>query len=352
MDDADNNVLAPIISAMVVAGKLDGEDAAEQYERSANAWNTKRTYRSAIRTYLAWCTEQGIEDWVGARMDDRAFAMLVRRYLAVRKSSGCKQNTIQMDLCAINQARMHVALPSVRKHPIITKVMKGIHRHTKQQTDESIRKMKAITPDVLRAMLAAQKNDIWGVRNRALMLIAFALGMRRSELCGLKVADVVIYDNDAMVVTITHSKTDQDWKGRSMRIDACPDANFCPVLAMVAWQHVTGARDPKAWLFCGIKRNKQPSGRPLSGENIRSLVKETLARTPYGSAGFSGHSFRAGCVTTMHNNGATMAEIMAVTGHSSVEMVKEYIRKTEVVSSGFNRFLGGATSGRKPETAR
>ena len=62
-------------------------------------------------------------------------------------------------------------------------------------------------------MLAALPDDLRGLRDRALPLIGFAGGLRRSELVGLDIGDVV-EEPEGLRVTIRRSKTDQEGAGR------------------------------------------------------------------------------------------------------------------------------------------
>jgi integrase len=66
-----------------------------------------------------------------------------------------------------------------------------------------------VTVAILRAMVRDLPDDVGGARDRALLLIGFAGALRRKELVGLDVADVVHVD-EGILLTVRRSKTDQE----------------------------------------------------------------------------------------------------------------------------------------------
>lgn len=66
-------------------------------------------------------------------------------------------------------------------------------------------------------MLDATTNNLRGVRDRALLLLAYDSMCRRSELVCLKISDIHINsesDVAEMKIRLRKSKTDQEWQGR------------------------------------------------------------------------------------------------------------------------------------------
>src|SRR5437660_339961 len=65
---------------------------------------------------------------------------------------------------------------------------------------------------VIRAMVEMLDTTLQGIRDRAILLVGFAGAFRRSELAGLTLTDVQ-FTNDGLVITLRHSKTDQEGEG-------------------------------------------------------------------------------------------------------------------------------------------
>jgi hypothetical protein len=90
----------------------------------------------------------------------------------------------------------------------VSEILKGIRRTlgTAQQGKEPL-----FTTD-LRKMIATLPQNLQGARDRALLVLGFAGGFRRSELVALDLADVQETE-DGLVIYLRRSKTDQEWQG-------------------------------------------------------------------------------------------------------------------------------------------
>jgi hypothetical protein len=94
-----------------------------------------------------------------------------------------------------------------------------------------VRKAPAVAAKML-GMVAGAPDKLAGLRDRALLLLGFAGAFRRSELVALDVADIA--ETEAgLIVTIRHSKTDQEGKGVTIAIARGDVA--CPVKALREW---------------------------------------------------------------------------------------------------------------------
>jgi site-specific recombinase XerC len=73
-----------------------------------------------------------------------------------------------------------------------------------------------------------------GLRDRALLLLGFAGGFRRSELVSLDHADLE-FSPRGLVVTLRRAKNDQEGEGRRIGIPFGSSETTCPVRAVQAW---------------------------------------------------------------------------------------------------------------------
>lgn len=296
--------------------------AAQGYARASKAEATVRTYRSAWRGFVRWCEIQGLE----ALPADGA---TVAFYVTTRAKVGIKPASIDLDLAAIAAAHAAAGHPSPRSSAEVQAVRAGIRRtHGVAQ-----RQAAPILPDDLRAMVAALPDTLAGKRDRALLLLGFATGSRRSELAALQAEDVVFVSR-GLEVAVRRSKTDQEGRGHVKPVPFGRFPSVCPVRAVKAWIKAAGLEDGP--LFRPINRHGHIAPRALTGHSINRIVKRAARAAGLDAAAISGHSLRAGLVTAAVLAGRTDREIMAQTGHRSAEMLTRYTRKARAWEGAFS----------------
>lgn len=70
-----------------------------------------------------------------------------------------------------------------------------LHRAQRARKHETPHQKAAIAADILKALCNTCDDSLWGIRDRALLLVGFASGgRRRSELAGLRVKDLTKID--------------------------------------------------------------------------------------------------------------------------------------------------------------
>ena len=158
-------------------------------------------------------------------------------------------------------------------------------------------------------------------RDRALLLIGFAGGLRRSELVGLDLADLE-FVREGLIITLRRSKTDQEGRGRRIGI---PHARgrWCPVREVQAW--IEAAEIEKGPLYCSLRKGGRISADRLSGEAVSALIKRHVRQIGLEPAKFSGHSLRAGFVTSAARAGIATHLIRQQTGHASEATMSPYL---------------------------
>jgi integrase len=191
------------------------------------------------------------------------------------------------------------------------------------------RRVKAIVKDDLLELLALvdQQAPIKAARDRALLLVGFAGAFRRSELVSLRVEDIAEFSH-GIEINLRRSKTDQDSEGRRVFI---PEAHGerCPVEALAYWLAISGISEGP--LFPALNRHDQIVRAALTPQSVALIVKQAVARSRghnFAHA-FSGHSLRAGYVTTAAEVGLQPYQIRQVTGHRSDSTLAKYIRPVE-----------------------
>jgi site-specific recombinase XerD len=151
--------------------------------------------------------------------------------------------------------------------------VKAVMRGARRTLGVAPVKKSAATADKVLAMVAGSGGGLAGKRDRALLLLGFALAARRSELVALDVADLVECA-EGLRVTIQRSKTDQEGAGAVVAV--CRGSIACPVAAVREWLVAAGIAEGP--LF----RRVNKGGRLLSGrlraQSVALIVKAYAAR--------------------------------------------------------------------------
>jgi integrase len=290
-----------------LAGEVRGFIAA------AKADSTRRAYRSDWHHFQVWCGQYGlaalpaIPDTVALYITDLAKTH--------------QPATIRRRLTVISRAHQAVGQPSPAsmQHALVSETLKGICR----TLGTAQAGKRPLYTEQLRAMSRSLPENLQGRRDRALLLIGFAGGFRRSELAGLMVEDIAI-EQDGLVVTLPRSKTDQEGQSRKVAVPFGSSPETCPVRAYRAW--LDAALLTQGPVFREIDRHGRIKGGVLHKDSVGLIVKRAAARIGLNAAHYAGHSLRAGLATQAYLNGANELAIMQQTGHRSLATVRKYIR--------------------------
>lgn len=228
--------------------------------------------------------------------------------------------TIERRVIAIHRAHVDKGLDSPARDALVKQTMAGIRRTlgTRQ------RQAKALVKDDLLEMLVIvdQRKPMQAARDRALLLVGFAGAFRRSELVAIRCEDITDHDN-GLEILIRRSKTDQAGAGRSVFIPHAKGTR-CPVKALRQWLEMAGIAS--GWVFRAVSRHDTVGNSGLSAQSV-ALILKAAARGAGGDPSIvSGHSLRAGYVTTAAEAGLQPHQIKEQTGHRSDAMLARYIR--------------------------
>jgi integrase len=185
----------------------------------------------------------------------------------------------------------------------------------------------ALKLDHLRRICRTLSDEPMEVRDRAVLLIGFRSGWRRSELSALRLADVTL-SIEGIRLHMGRSKTDQEGKGRYVGVGCGRSAYICPVRALNAWLDIRGRR--KGPLFLRFNRWGEMTDDPMSGRAICDLVKRGVERIGEDPRDFGAHSLRSGLVTAAVEAGKSEIMIMDRTGHRSIATLKRYLKSTNL----------------------
>ena len=281
---------------------------------AAKAESTRRAYRADWEHFERWCRQHALGSFP-------ATPETVALYITDLAGSH-KPATLRRRLTVISQAHQAADYqsPASMQQALVSETLKGIRRKlgTAQVTK------RPLYTDQVRAMIRALPENLQGLRDRALLLLGFAGGFRRSELAALKVDDISM-ETDGLVIVLRRSKTDQEGQGRKVALPYGSNPETCPVRAYREW--LEAAAVSAGAVFREVDRHGRLQERPLHKDSIGMIVKRAVARVGLDAAVYAGHSLRAGLATQAYLNGANELAIMQQTGHRSLATVRKYIRE-------------------------
>lgn len=301
------------------------EAAAKRYARAALSVNTRRAYAADWVDFEYWCKRTSRKS-LPATVDS------VCLYLT-KMAAHLKTSSLKRRITAIRKAHELSRFPSPTKDERLKTVVRGILRTNGEA-------QKHASPTLLRhiqKMLEVMPKNKKGIRDRTLLLLGFAGGLRRSELVALDIEDLALSD-EGLAVVIRKSKTDQTGRGRTIGIGFGKNEDTCPIHALKNWLEVSGISSGR--LFCPIDQWGYQSTTRLTDQSVRLILKESLKRAGISQKGFSGHSLRAGFVTVAAINGASERDIQKTTGHVSLEVLRRYIRDADIFRQSASKKLG------------
>jgi integrase len=195
---------------------------------------------------------------------------------------------------------------------------------------------KPITRDILEALLATCDDTHRGIRDRAMLMLAFASGgRRRSEVTALNVEDIGRDDFIAkglLWVRLMETKTTK--KDQAPRLPL----KGRPARAVVHWLEVT--KMTQGPLFRPVSLSDRPLLRRLASDALRTILRHrlVLAGLPVDYA--TPHGLRAGFLTQAALDGAPLAAAMKLSLHRSAVQAQKYYADVEIEDNPATDLLG------------
>ena len=282
------------------------------YVEAGIAPATRRAYKADLEHFRAWGGDIPTTD------------LQLAAYLA-EQATILKVATLTRRLAAISIAHKAKRLPS----PVSSLLVRATIRGVRREHGTAQRQAAPLLREDLFLVLGAKGDRLKDLRDRALLLVGFAGGLRRSELAAINLLDFERV-REGTILTIRRSKTDQDGVGRKIGIPFGRTIH-CPVRALERW--LSAAQIEDGPVFRPVDRHARVSAGRLSGEAVSLILR--MAAAGFDPAEYSGHSQRAGFATSATRAGISTFKIRQQTGHASDAMLSRYVRDGEL-------FLGNA----------
>jgi integrase len=284
--------------------------AVARYSAAGVATNTQRTYRSAWRSFESWCAKHGLPALPAA-------PLVCAAYLA-DCASRLRATSLAVHAAAIAQRHQGQGHPSPTSSPEVAQVLRGIRR----ELGVAARKKTALPSRDLRTLVLGLGPTPRDLRDKALLLLGFCTGCRRSELVGLDVEDVIFRD-EGMLVGLRRSKTDQDRAGRVVPVEYGVHAESCPGNALEDWLSAAAIRTGP--LFRPIDRHGRIQPQRLNGRAVARILQGRARRAGLDAGNLGAHSLRSGLATAAAAAKVGEREIAERTGHKNMSVLRGYI---------------------------
>jgi site-specific recombinase XerD len=274
----------------------------------AYAPSTIRAYKANIERFITFSENHN-------QCALPADSQCVTTYIKELSDGRLKSASIRIAIASISAIHRLNQFDDPTTHPDVRIEMRRMHRKLGRESKQAL----GINMKTLEAMLNSADNSIIGLRDRALILIAYSGMCRRSELISLRVEDINYDNENTMKIKLRRSKTDQDGLGRWLHI------NNEAQKAIEDWLEASEIVSGK--LFRGVRRGNQLS-EDLNSSQINRIYKK-LARRSHISAelikNISGHSMRVGAAQDLLITGASFPVIMQRGRWGKTDTVMRYL---------------------------
>ncbi len=308
-----DSALESVPQEALISLRRDGE-AARDFARESLSPATRRAYQTDVDAFTTWCRGRGVQALP-------AQPAVVASFLAHEAERGLRASTVARRASGIRLLHRAAGFETPTTSEIVRTTLKGIRRNLGVAPQQKA----PATVEVVLEMVKHVPDGMRGIRDRALLLFAFASACRRSELSALRVRDLTEVP-EGFRVTIRKSKGDQEGEGQEIAVVRGRKA--CPVAAMKHWLEAAAITDGP--VFRRMRKGGVVLSDPLRPQGVAQVVKHYAEKAGYDPADFSAHSLRSGFLTSAAARGASVFKLIEVSRHKSVDTLRGYIRRVEI----------------------
>ncbi len=310
----------PLVPATGDGLLLPGDlSSVSSYVAAAQAAATRESYARDVRAWAAWCAGRSLP------ATPPADPLVVATWLAAMADAGHSPSYVARRLSALNDAHRSAGHPAPGDSEGVRRTLAGIRR-TAVRAGHRPRRARALDTATVRALVEDLPDTLAGTRDRCLVLVGFALGLRASDLCRLRIEDVTPAGHGGLDVHLRYSKTDQEGVGVTLALAEGVRAVTCPVRAATAWRAALAERGATAGpLFrsVGKGRTERLGTAALTTRSVDLVLERAAERAGVSTEGLSPHSLRRGFATTAYAAGVPEKEISR-TGRWRSLVVRSY----------------------------
>ncbi len=257
--------------------------------------NTRKAYQVDLRHFLSEVSDQGVSAL--SDLSPRHIEAFVRS----AREGGLSAATVARRLAAVRMFCRYLVLERVARLDVSAGIdsPKTWHRLPSVLSDRTVQGLLETPCD---------QTDAHAARDRAILTLLYATGIRASELAGLTLGDI---NANLGVIRVLG-------KGSKERIVPAAAQGLELVEAYVAGARRDVIRDPSvAAVF--LSRN----GRALSRQDVYRIVGKYVVRVAPGR-GVSPHTLRHCFATQLLSHGADLRSVQEMLGHADIATTQIY----------------------------
>ena len=275
--------------------------------KNSKAKNTLRAYKADFNDFSIFCSKNGFNS---IPTEPKILSLYLTHLSATSKFSTLKRRIASISV--VHKMKGHYL---DTKHPVVMENLHGIRRAkgTKQTGKKPI--LINDLKFIINAIDEFNKIEKKRLRDKAILLIGFSGGFRRSELVEIEHDDVE-FVSEGIKIFIKRSKTDQSGEGMVKAIPYFENKKFCPVTNLKKWIDYSNLKSGKIF--------------NISDKSVALIIKKYASLSGLDPNKYGGHSLRSGFATSTAESGAEERNIMAMTGHKTTQMVRRYINEANL----------------------
>ncbi len=178
-----------------------------------------------------------------------------------------------------------------------------------------------LTEDEISAILRVpDRRTLKGKRDYAILLLMFSTGLRKAEVCSLRVADVTTYRNQPVVDVIGKGK-------RHRRVALNRDV----VEAVLDYQKAVLPLAPSEggqYLFYTLGEHGNCDVRPLTHKAVDCLLRR-VKKVALIAKRITPHTTRHTFATTLLDKGVDLKTVQELLGHSHIRTTEKYLHTSD-----------------------
>ena len=286
---------------------------------------TIRAYKSNFENFIKYCEEINEEALP-------ASSEIVVSFIKSISDGKLKSASIRMAVASIATIHKLNRLNDPVNDPDVKLEMRRMHRNLGRASNQAY----GINKDLLDKMIAAASDDLRGIRDRALLSLAYDTLCRRSEIVSLDVKDI-IYSNDQMKIRLRKSKTDQDALGKVLEVS---NESKMYLLKWLKQSNLTSGK-----IFKGVKNNRKFT-KELNKAQVNKIYKKLAGKANVDKEilkKISGHSTRVGAAQNLLSSGANLGMILKKGRWTKIDTAMKYLENSNQMAD-FNYSLNPATT--------
>ena len=278
--------------------------------------STIRAYRANFAVFIRYCEEQKASPLPSQ-------PETITKFIAHLSKGHLQSASIRIAIVAIAAIHRLNRFDDPTKDPDVALEVRRMYRKLGRASKQAL----GVTQPILEKLIGVTDDSLKGMRDRALLLLAYDSMCRRSELVSLRIEDFSNLGADkGLHIRLRKSKTDPNAMGKWLHLSERTQR------AIEDWIDASGIK--AGFLIRRMTKHGGILPKGISGGHINRIYKSLAAKAkldPDMVEHISGHSMRVGPAQDLLNSGASLPMIMSRGRWTKTDTVMRYVENARVV---------------------